>query len=241
MIFPIGDDNVKGGFYPLFTYIFLAANVLIFLTTRENTVFNNTFSANPCELTAGQDLFTAFTSMFLHANFMHLLGNMLFLWIFADNIESTIGNLRFALFYILGGLAAVAVHLMIGTGGNCIPMVGASGAIAAVMGAYFVMFPKSRIKMLFFIKIFRIPAFLFLGLWIVQQIMSGFSQLPGLKDMDGGGVAFWAHIGGFVFGVLAGLVFKTRFPKISEQENTELSQPEYRSVNVPAKRYNNRF
>lgn len=243
MIFPIGDDNVKGGARPVFTYSFLVLNVVLFIMTATDPQrYSDLFAANPCRISDGQSLYTIITSMFMHGGFWHLAGNMLFLWIFADNIESTIGNIRFLLFYVIGGVIAVYAHIIIGAGSGCIPLVGASGAIAAVMGAYLVMFPKSRIKMIFLIKVFRIPAFIFLGFWIVQQLMSGFSSLPVVKDMDGGGVAFWAHIGGFVFGVLAGFFFKNRYPKINVLPgDPNLDQPEYHSVEIPPKRFNNRF
>lgn len=240
MIFPIGDDNVKGGYKPYFSYLFLALNIIAFILTAGNLQQSaDVFGANPCEIKQGQDLFALFTSMFMHGGLLHIIGNMLFLWIFADNIESTIGNIRFAIFYILGGLVAAYAHIIIGAGTECTPMVGASGAIAAVLGAYVVMYPKSRIKLtILFLKSFRIPAFIFLGLWIVQELLSGFGALSFVKDV-GGGVAYWAHIGGFMFGVLAGLYFKTRFPQIALVRKDK--NPEYHSVKVEPRRYNNRF
>lgn len=242
MIFPIGDDNVKGGFRPLVSYALLALNIVIFFMTVGNLqAVVNEFGANPCYIKEGREYTDLFTSMFLHGGLMHLVGNMVFLWIFADNIESTIGNLRFLLFYLLGGLVAAFAHIIIDSKGGCIPMVGASGAIAAVMGAYFVMFPKSRIKMLFFIKVFYLPAFIFLGLWIINQLMSGFGSSI-LAPKTGGGVAFWAHIGGFVFGVAAGLFFKTRFPQIRDISGGQPRRhQQYESVRILPKRYNNRF
>ena len=166
---------------------------------------------------------------------MHLIGNMVFLWVFADNIEATVGNINFLVFYILGGLAASALHIyfnhsgagIIGTpcgeGFPCgldktclgdIPTVGASGAIAAVLGAYLVMFPKSKVKIIviYFFRSFRIPAFWFLGIWIGQQLLSGFASLsPG--NVVSGGTAWWAHIGGFIFGVVAGFAAKQEMNK----------------------------
>jgi membrane associated rhomboid family serine protease len=131
---------------------------------------------------------------------MHLLGNMLFLWIFADNIESTIGSLRFLVFYLLGGIAATAAHIITDPF-SPIPMLGASGAISAVLGAYLVMYPRSRIKvLLFFLIRLRVPAILFLGLWFYMQMSSGLGALSG----ESGGVAWWAHIGGFAFGLASG-------------------------------------
>ena len=210
MFFPIGDDQVKGGYFPLFSYSFIVLNIAVFifqvlLPAGKLDIFWNDFGSIPTDLLNGDHLFTLATSMFLHNDFMHLLGNMLFLWVFADNIEATIGNGRFLLFYALGGMAAVAGHVYFNMDSN-IPMIGASGAISAVMGAYLVMFPHSRIKVLFLVFPFKVTAWIFLGLWIWQQWMSGTSSLA---DGTGGGVAWWAHIVGFAFGLAAGLYFRS--------------------------------
>jgi len=215
MIFPIGDDQVKGGTFPIFSYAFIALNVAVFvyevlLMGKGENAFNDflmTYGAIPNEILSGQDLPTLFTSMFLHGGWMHVIGNMLFLWVFADNIEAVIGNTRFLVFYILGGLAAHAAHIYFNMESG-IPTVGASGAISAVMGAYLVMFPKSKIKLFFFFLTFRVSAFLFLGFWIFQQVNAGVAGLSQLGEEAG--VAWWAHIGGFVFGVLAGFYFRSR-------------------------------
>lgn len=230
MIFPIGDDQVQGGYKPIFSYSFIGLNILVFIL--QMSVPGNwicSYGAIPNEILAGNNYLTLFTSMFMHSGWMHLIGNMLFLWVFADNIEATVGSLPFVIFYLLGGLAAHAAHIYLGTGGgeliaNCcapcadiscegatamcagsIPTVGASGAIAAVLGAYLVMFPKSKVKMLviYFFSSFKIPAFLFLGFWIGQQLLFGFAAL-GPENAGTSGVAWWAHIGGFAFGVVAG-------------------------------------
>ena len=187
------------------------ANVAVFLYQISLGQYQNNFiyfyGAIPAEITNGQDIFTLFTSMFLHGGWAHLLGNMLFLWIFADNIEAVVGSRRFVFFYIMGGLVAHALHIYFYPGSE-IPTVGASGAISAVMGAYIVMYPKSRVKMLFFIIPFRIPAFLFLGVWIYMQVNSGISTLYMAEANVG--VAYWAHIGGFVYGVVQGFIFRPR-------------------------------
>ncbi|MDX1666900.1 MAG: rhomboid family intramembrane serine protease [Saprospiraceae bacterium] len=211
MIFPIGDDDIKGGHYPLFSYGFIALNVLVFiyqanLPQGQLQSFIYTYGAIPAETSQGQDLLTVLTSIFLHGGLGHLLGNMLFLWIFADNIEATIGNVRFFLFYIAGGIAAYLVHFYFNVGSST-PTVGASGAISAVMGAYLVMFPRSRVKLFFFFFIFRIPAFIFLGIWFWQQWSSGTASLRGPAEATG--IAYWAHIGGFFFGALLGLYFRS--------------------------------
>ena len=212
MIFPIGDDNIQGGHKPYLSYTFLVINVVIYVfqITRLGDLegidqFLVEFGAIPAEITVGEDLFTLFTSMFLHAGPIHLAGNMLFLWIFADNIEAILGSAFFGLYYVLGGLFAVIIHILTDPI-SPIHLVGASGAISAVLGTYLVMFPKSRIKMIFIIFIrrpFYISALIFIGLWFGQQILSAFGLFG-----DGEGVAWWAHIGGFVYGVLLGFLFK---------------------------------
>lgn len=213
LVFPFGDDNVKGGYYPIFTYLFLTINVLVFLYEIQLSegaleAFFHNYGTVPAEVTEGHDLHTLFTNMFLHGGWAHLIGNMLFLWIFADNIEATVGSSRFFLFYILGGLAASFGHIWFNWD-STIPAVGASGAIAAVMGAYIVLFPQSRIKMLFIIFPFTIPAFFFLGFWIFSQVSSGVASL-GPATADTAGVAWWAHIIGFVFGVVLGLFWRSQ-------------------------------
>ncbi len=211
LVFPFADDNVQGGHFPLITYIFLVVNVLIFffetqLSEPALAAFMHNFGVVPAEVTEGHDLLTLFTNMFLHGGWMHLIGNMLFLWIFADNIEALVGSTRFFIFYIIGGLLATFGHIWFNWD-STIPAVGASGAIAAVMGAYIVLFPQSRIKMLFLIFPFTVSAFVFLGFWIFSQVSSGIADL-GVTTADTAGVAWWAHIGGFVFGVGVGFYWR---------------------------------
>jgi len=211
LVFPFGDDNVKGGYFPLFTYIFLAINVLVFLYEIQLSEpalasFFHNYGTIPAEITEGHDTHTLLTNMFLHGGWAHLIGNMLFLWIFADNIEALVGSPRFFIFYIIGGLAASFGHIWFNWD-STIPAVGASGAIAAVMGAYFVLFPQSRIKMLFLIFPFTVPAILFLGFWIFSQVSSGVAGLA-VETAETAGVAWWAHIIGFAFGVLAGFYWR---------------------------------
>lgn len=217
MIFPIGDDNIVGGHRPNVSYAFIAINVAIFLFQltlgpERCGLFLNTYGSIPYEIIGGQDLYTLLTSMFLHGGWMHIIGNMLFLWIFADNIEAVIGSTAFFLFYIIGGLFASAAHIITDPD-SLIPTVGASGAISAVMGTYLVMFPKSRIKIIFiiFFSIFYLPAYAFLGLWFVQQLFSGLGSIAPQTPEEAGGVAWWAHIGGFVYGVVLGFLFKKFF------------------------------
>jgi membrane associated rhomboid family serine protease len=145
-------------------------------------------------------LLTALTSMFLHGGWIHLLGNLWYLWIFGDNVEDRLGHWRFLLFYLAGGLVAAGVHLLFNLG-SPVPTVGASGAIAAVLGAYAVLFPRARVLTLvpifFFFQVIALPALLVLALWFVVQIFTGALSI----GASGGGVAWWAHIGGFVFGM----------------------------------------
>ena len=177
--------------------------------------YNDYFELPP-DILAVPDWLTLVTYAFLHADFWHLLGNMVFLWVFADNIEATIGSVRFFLFYFLGGLAAHAAHIYFNWY-STVPTIGASGAIAAVMGAYLVMFPTSRIKVWFFFLIFRMPAIFFLGIWIAMQWMSGTASLE-VNTAQSGGTAWWAHIGGFAFGVLAGFYFRFQYPSPREEQ-----------------------
>jgi membrane associated rhomboid family serine protease len=219
MFFPIGDDNIKGGAPPIFSWIFLLSNVAIFIWMviqpfEMSEAFVDRYAYFPKDISNFRHLETLLTSAFLHGGWMHLIGNMLFLWVFGDNIEAAIGNFRFAMFYIFGALVAAIAHTVFNLG-SVIPCVGASGAIAAVLGAYLVMFPASKVRILvvliIFFPRFTVPAFMFLGIWIVQQLISGFGSL-GLETADsGGGVAWFAHIGGFVFGAIMGLFYRQKF------------------------------
>ena len=215
MFIPIGDTQVKGGVKPLISYILIAINVAVFLYQFTLPLpackeFVYTFGNIPAEVSRLEDLHTLLTSMFLHGGWMHLLGNMLFLWVFADNIESVVGRSEFIVFYITGGITAAMIHFLFNMGSN-IPAVGASGAIAAVMGAYLVLFPKSKIKVMFVLFFWTIymPALVFLGLWFGQQLLSGIGNL-GLRTADSPGVAWWAHIGGFIFGLVYGYIKRDR-------------------------------
>ena len=245
MIFPIGDDNIEGGAKPIFSYGFIALNVIMFaIQLMTPGMLFCDWGLLPAEIMRGEDYFTFMTNMFMHGGWMHIIGNMLFLWVFADNVEATIGNIPFLIFYLLGGFFASAAHVIFTMGAldpsavsccamclqNCvegdkicpgtIPSLGASGALAAVMGAYMVMFPKSKVKILvlYFMRSFHIPAFIALGLWIVMQLFSGVSSL-GPAASSSGGTAWWAHIGGFVFGVVAGFLFKIWMAKSPDDNN----------------------
>ncbi|MBM3926317.1 MAG: rhomboid family intramembrane serine protease [SAR202 cluster bacterium] len=149
---------------------------------------------------------TAFTSMFVHGGWLHIIGNMLYLWVFGDNIEARFGHLKFLLFYLAAGLAAVWAQVIINTNSE-IPMVGASGAVAGVLGAYLVLFPQNRINtvvIFFLITVIQLPALFVLGFWFILQLFSGIGSLGVLE----GGVAYWAHIGGFVLGMLVAVIYR---------------------------------
>ncbi|MEX0737156.1 MAG: rhomboid family intramembrane serine protease [Bacteroidota bacterium] len=221
---PIKDRNPTHRF-PVVTILILLINVAIFvleLSLDEAGLehFFLTYGVVPAAIghAFGQgtlDLMTFFpllSSMFLHGGFLHLGGNMLYLWIFADNVEDKLGHGRFLAFYLLCGLAATILHIVIDPGSS-VPTVGASGAISGVLGAYLLMFPGARvvtvIPILFFLHVAELPALVVLGFWFVIQFFSGIASL-GYQTAGGGGVAWWAHIGGFI----AGLLFVVPFRKI---------------------------
>jgi membrane associated rhomboid family serine protease len=179
----------------------------------DQCVFTDDGQSISCGDVSGQPptYVTVFTSMFMHGGLLHLGGNMLFLWIFGNNIEDSMGPVRFIVFYLLGGLAALGLQTAIGPD-EAVPTVGASGAIAAVLGGYILLYPRARVLTVIFIVIFftliEIPAMLVLGIWFVQQLLFGALDLS--DPTGGGGVAYFAHIGGFVFGLLAIKVFAER-------------------------------
>ena len=162
----------------------------------------------PAEITAGQEYHTAITSMFLHGGIMHIAGNMLFLWIFGDNVEDVMGHIPFAIFYIISGLGAGAFHVL-SDPASLVPTVGASGAIAGVMGGYLLLYPKAKVDvalvLIILFKVFTLPAFIVLGIWMGLQIFGELAFSP-----TGGGIAYWAHIGGFIVGVVFTVPFWLR-------------------------------
>ncbi len=198
-------DVIPSRTRPGVTISLIAFNVLVFLfqaTLAERTAeaFLYTFAVVPAHFS----LTDVFTSMFVHAGVTHLAGNLLFLWIFGDNVEDRLGHGRFALFYLLCGFAAAFAQTALNPD-SLVPMVGASGAIAGVMGAYLVLYPHSRVLMLFPFPpiLFEMPAVFFLGLWFVVQFLNGVGSLPIFQaDQLSGGVAFWAHVAGFAAGLV---------------------------------------
>jgi membrane associated rhomboid family serine protease len=225
-MFPLGDDNSDIKIRPVVNYLIIGVNILVFVFFQQlgyNEAFTNAFSLVPREITSGRDLsgvvtiltgagqklgelhhyttplpiyFNFLTSMFMHGSIMHIFGNMLFLWIFGDNIENALGHVRFLLFYLLCGLFAAAAQIVMDTD-SVIPMLGASGAISGVLGGYLVLFPHRRVAAILFNVMTNVPAFVAVGIWFLYQLILGF-----LTPSGTGGVAYAAHIGGFIAGLL---------------------------------------
>jgi membrane associated rhomboid family serine protease len=232
VIFPIGDDNTGRVTTPYATYLLIAINVAVFVFLQgfgSNDKFTYTFSTVPEEIRTGRDIarpvsidvgnqhetiplqptpisvyITLITSMFMHGSLMHLVGNMLFLWIFGDNIEDDLGHGRYVAFYLTTGVLASIAHVVstVALGGNpYIPSLGASGAISGVMGAYLVLHPHRRVRVIILRMMTVVPGYIAVGLWFLLQLISAFGVL-GRGPQSGGGVAFMAHIGGFIAGVI---------------------------------------
>jgi len=205
-------DVIPSRTTPVVTVTLIIVNALAFfyeLSLGDSVdLFLRTYGLVPAEFS----LLTLVTSMFLHGGFLHAGGNMLYLWIFGDNVEDRMGHGRFLVFYLLCGAAAALAQTMMQPD-SLIPMVGASGAIAGVMGAYLVMYPKSRIvtlvPIIFFIQLIEVPALFFLGIWFLMQFVSGVGSIAAATTGEpSGGVAFWAHVAGFVAGVIGVYVFR---------------------------------
>jgi membrane associated rhomboid family serine protease len=234
-------DNIATSRTPVVTYALIAANILVYFFWQQGgfTLGDPSnahyicqlqdWAAIPHEITNPGDQVliaqgcpsdptaptwaTVFTAMFMHGGLLHLGGNMLFLWIFGNNVEDAMGPLKFIVFYLLAGIAALALQVVIDPG-STVPTLGASGAIAGVLGGYLVRFPRARVVsvifIVFFFTIIELPALLVLGFWFIQQALYGYFDLAQPTGGGGGGVAYFAHIGGFVFGLLAIRVFARR-------------------------------
>lgn len=223
MLLPIGDNN-KIRITPIVTYLLVSINILIFLYEMYLLInsgeiplnrFFKAFSVVPLEITTGRDLppliapwpiyATILTSMFMHGSITHIAGNMLYLWIFGDNVEDALGSIKFVLFYLICGLAATLTQILTSPK-SLTPLLGASGAIAGVLGAYIVLFPYQRVKVwVGWIGIVEMPAIIVIGMWAALQFINGYSALT---QAQRGGVAYWAHIGGFVAGVVLVLLLR---------------------------------
>ena len=220
MFFPISDDNPSSS-RPYVTYLLIGLCSFIFilqyLSQMNPAIFYN-YGFVPAAFFSDYSSLTIFTSMFLHGSFFHILGNMLYLWIFGDNVEDSMGKTRFIIFYFTCGIIAALTQALIDPSSD-IPMVGASGAIAGVLGAYLMLFPRANVKCLVFIiiiiQMIRVPAFLVLGIWIISQFFN-----ITISDSDGGGVAYFAHIGGFLSGMFLVSFFKKKEVKLFKQKST---------------------
>jgi membrane associated rhomboid family serine protease len=216
-------DNVPTRTFPMATVTLIAINVAVWLCYQvpdlDRSVHDLAF--HPCEVNGSCPqidkgwVLTAVTSMFMHGSWLHIAGNMLFLWIFGNNVEDAMGRVRFVVFYLLGGFAATALQTWITfqfgqAGDTLVPSLGASGAISGVLGAYLVLLPTASVLTIVFYFFVEVPAVLFLGFWIFFQLWQGGYSI--LHPQTGGGVAFFAHVGGFAFGVLTVQLFKVRAP-----------------------------
>jgi len=205
---PIGDDDSARRTVPIVTYALIALNVLFFfveLTSGDAFIQKWAFVPSRFLANPGADFLTLFTSMFMHAGWVHLGGNMLYLWIFGDNVEDRFGHIKYLIFYVFCGLAATFAQLAFNMGSD-IPNLGASGAIAGVLGSYIFMFPQQRVKVLLGNSVTTVSALIVIGGWIVLQFFSGVASISNTADT--GGVAFMAHIGGFVAGFLLTFLFR---------------------------------
>jgi membrane associated rhomboid family serine protease len=211
-MFPIGDDNNTRRIVPVVTYALIAINVLFFFVELSGGEhFIQQWSVVPRRLVANpaSDFPTIFTSMFMHAGWLHLFGNMLYLWIFGDNVEDSFGHTKFLIFYLLCGIAAIFAQLIFNLNSN-VPNLGASGAIAGVLGGYMLLFPRGQVRVLMGRAVIPMPALVVIGLWIVLQLVSGIGTIS--ASTETGGVAYMAHIGGFFAGLLFTFVLRAMRP-----------------------------
>ena len=205
---PIGDDDSARRTVPIVTFVLIALNVLFFFVELSGgdpfiakwAFVPNRFVANPAS-----DFLTIFTSMFMHAGWLHLGGNMLYLWIFGDNVEDNFGHVKFLIFYLLCGVAATFAQLAFSLGSN-VPNLGASGAIAGVLGSYILMFPQEQVRVLIGRVVTPVSALIVIGFWFVLQFFSGFAAIANTADT--GGVAYMAHVGGFIAGFVLTFLFR---------------------------------
>lgn len=228
-MFPIRDHNPSRRL-PIVTYALIAANIVIFLSyvpimNDEGAIgaLLKSWALVPGEVTSGGSLHTFVSSLFLHASWIHLAGNMLFLWVFGDNLEDAFGHFGFLAFYLATGILASLVHVLAAPM-SAIPTVGASGAIAGVLGGYLLLYPKARVDVLvilfFFARVYALPAWAMLGIWFAFQLLNGLTA-----DMTEGGVAYAAHAGGFVFGLLFTLPIWLKKGATSFWERTAYAPP----------------
>ena len=208
---PIGDDNTGRRITPVVTYVLIALNVVFFLVEMSGgEAFIQRWAFVPRRFLADPagDFATLFTAMFMHAGWLHLLGNMLYLWIFGDNVEDRFGHAKFVIFYLICGVAATFAQLAF-SADSAVPNLGASGAVAGVLGAYLLLYPKGQVRVMMGRGVVPAPALVVIGLWFALQLFSGIGSVASNVD-DGGGVAYMAHVGGFVMGFLLTFVLRGR-------------------------------
>ncbi len=209
---PLGDASRRPISFPIMTVLIIAANGFVFLLELlGGDAFITRWSLVPAHIVAGQDWITILTSMFMHAGWEHILGNMLFFWVFGPEIEDVMGSLPYLAFYLLGGLAATLAQIVVDPT-STVPNLGASGAIAAVMGIFLITYPRDQIRTVVFLgwfgRVTFLPAILMVGIWFLTQL---FSEVGALAQVNtGGGVAYMAHVGGFLFGMILGRLFESR-------------------------------
>ena len=209
-VIPLSDISRRPARFPVMTASIIAVNALVFLLELiRGETFVSTWSLTPADIVAGHHLITILTSTFMHASWSHIIGNMVFLWAFGPEVEDLMNPRRYLVFYLLGGLAATAAQVGADPS-STVPNLGASGAIAAVMGAFLVTYPRDRIRSLLvifvFVKVTYIPAALLIGVWFLMQFVS----LGAVAQQPAGGVAYAAHVGGFIFGAVTARLFEGR-------------------------------
>jgi membrane associated rhomboid family serine protease len=208
-LIPLSDASRRPVRFPIATVLIIGLNaVVFFIELAGGDAFITRWSLVPADIVAGRDWVTILTSMFMHAGWEHILGNMLFLWVFGPEIEDVMGPLRYTIFYLLGGLVASLAQIAIDPS-STIPNLGASGAIATVMGVFLITYPRDEIKTVLFLGWFAsirfIPALFLVGFWFLTQL---FNEVGAVTQIQMGGVAYMAHIGGFLFGLIAGRLFE---------------------------------
>ena len=231
---PIGDENAGSVLKPYVNFTLIGICVVVFLYElilpegQLNALFFE-WGAIPARIASGEGLITILTSMFLHGGWSHLIGNMVFLYVFGDNIEDAMGHLQYLLFYLLTGIAAAGLQIVLDPS-SAVPLIGASGAISGVMGAYLVLFPQGRVRALVFFgyfgQIILVPAWTMIGLWFGLQLLSAFASLGASGE---GGVAFWAHVGGFVAGAVLVFLFRNR-DAVARQQAVRETQDQPRQI-----------
>lgn len=216
-MFPIGDDNSRRRRWPIVTIVFIIINALVFLLElQRGDAFIAKWAFTPGQFRSDPsgEAVTLLTAMFMHGGWMHLGGNMLYLWIFGDNVEDRFGHVLYIVFYLLAGLAATFAQYLVNPS-SMVPNLGASGAIAGVLGAYILMFPRARVDVLLGRQVVAMPAIIVLGFWIGLQLLSGVGSITAsAQTADAGGVAYMAHVGGFFAGLALAFVLNNRETKI---------------------------